>query len=79
LLVLLSDAGATLDGEVDGEALVCPRVDGEVRSLQGIHRSGSSTAIDLHASKGAIVALWLAPPAPPPAPADLIEKPGWRK
>jgi hypothetical protein len=64
---------------VDGEALVCPRVDGEVRSLQGIHRSGPSVAIDLRASKGAVVALWLAPPEAPPMPPDLIEKPGWRK
>jgi Sulfatase/HEAT repeats len=79
LLVLLSDASATLDGEVDGEPLVSPHVDGEVRSLQGIHRSGPPVTIDLRASKGAVVALWLAPPEAPPMPPDLIEKPGWRK
>jgi hypothetical protein len=74
LLVLLSDASAMVDGEADGVPLASPRVDGEVRVLQGVHGEGPSVHVHLRASSGGIVALWVAPQTP-----DLIEKPGWRK
>ena len=62
VLVLLSDAGATLDGEADGAALSSPHVDGEVRSVRrGSPRAGPSVRLDLRASRGGIVALWLVP------------------
>jgi hypothetical protein len=60
LQVLLSDAGATLDGEADGTPLVSPRTDGgEVRSLQGTHIGGPSVRLDLRASSGGVLAIWL--------------------
>jgi hypothetical protein len=79
LLVLLSDGGATLDGQADGEPLSSATLDGEVRSLGGFHRAGASVRLDLRASRGGIVALWLGPAGEAAAPPDLIEKPGWRK
>jgi hypothetical protein len=79
VLVLLSDAGATLDGDADGAALSPPPVDGEVRSLEGVHGAGPSVRLDLRASRGGVVALWLVPATATAPPPDLIEKPGWRK
>jgi hypothetical protein len=79
LLVLLSDAGATLEGRADEAALSSPPVDGEVRSLDGVHGAGPSVRLDLRASRGGMVALWLVPATAIATPPDLIEKPGWRK
>jgi hypothetical protein len=79
LLVLLSDGGATVDGEGDGKPLSSPSVDGEVRLLEGAHGAGGSVRLDLRASRGGILALWLAPAKGPASLPDLIEKPGWRK
>ncbi len=70
LLVLLSDGDATLEGEADGSPLVSAsarvsaRIDGEVRSLDGARLAGPSVQLDLRASKGGVLGLWLVPPDP---------------
>jgi hypothetical protein len=78
--VLLSDAGAVLQGGADGAPLTARRSDGEVRVLEGTRRThGLFVKLDLRASSGGLLALWLAGPPAPASPGDLIEKPGWRK
>ena len=75
VIALLSDGKAELDGEADGTAMIASGAEGEVRELVGGRREApSSVHLDLRASSGGVVALWVAP-----APGDLIEKPGWRK
>jgi hypothetical protein len=79
VLVLLSDAGAVLRGETDGVPLEAPRPEGEVRALEGAEvATGPPVRLDLQASSGGVLGLWLAG-ASPVLPGDLIEKPGWRK
>jgi hypothetical protein len=79
LRVLLSDGSATVDGEGDGKPLSSPSVDGEVRWLEGAPGAGGSVRLDLRASRGGILALWMVPARGPGSLPDLIEKPGWRK
>jgi hypothetical protein len=78
LLVLLSDADASLLGEADGAPLETSRWEGAVRRLEGGAATGRSVRLDLRASSGGVLGLWLAG-GPPILPGDLIEKPGWRK
>ena len=80
VLALLSDGDAVLGGEADGEPLDAPHPDGEVRLLEGTHRAPApAVKLDLRASSGGVIALWLVGPPRASASGDLIEKPGWRK
>jgi hypothetical protein len=60
LLVLLSDPNAVLRGEADGAPLQSGRPEGEVRRLEGGRATGRPVTLDLHASSGGILGLWLA-------------------
>jgi hypothetical protein len=65
--VLLSDAGAVLAGEADGRPLrEAARSEGEVRWLEGGAAGGVRTTLDLHASSGGVLGVWLAGASPRP-------------
>jgi hypothetical protein len=66
--VLLSDANAALEGFADGIPLAASPFGSEVRALELPARSGRRVQIDLRASSGGVVAVWL-------VPTDLIDRP----
>jgi hypothetical protein len=73
LVVLLSDASATLEGLPGNTALVPLATDTEIRSF-ALPAGSTLVKIGLRASSGSVLGLWIMPRA-----ADLIETRGWRK
>jgi arylsulfatase A-like enzyme len=69
LLVLVSDAGASLDASADGAALASPGAGSTVRAFGPVPHAAARVEIELLASGGGIVALWMVP-----AGADLIDR-----
>jgi hypothetical protein len=59
VLVLLSDAQASLEAAADGVALATQPAGTEVRSLDVVPNGSRRLRLDLRASSGGVVALWL--------------------
>jgi arylsulfatase A-like enzyme len=69
LLVLVSDAGASVDASADGVVLASTGAGSTVRVYGLAPRAAGRVAIDVQASGGGIVALWMVPVGP-----DLIDR-----
>jgi len=61
LLVLLSDANATLEGQIDGVPIPATTAGTEVRSIELASARSGRGRLELRASSGGVIALWLAP------------------
>ncbi|MGD0527664.1 MAG: hypothetical protein ABSE49_21200, partial [Polyangiaceae bacterium] len=60
IAVLLSDAGAALAGRANGRPLAeAARSEGEVRWLEGGAPALLRTTLDLHASSGSVLGVWV--------------------